>query len=135
MTEPVTLMALLVASFLSATVLPGGSEVVLTGVLLSSPALAWPALGVATLGNTLGGMSSFALGWLLPNRHTGRTLNLAHHWMRKAGPPILLLSWVPVIGDALCVAAGWVRCNPWQGLLYMALGKFTRYAIIVWMLK
>ena len=60
------LWGLLLASFLSATLLPGGSEAVLFGVLKSYPETLWPALLIATAGNTLGGMVSFGMGWLLP---------------------------------------------------------------------
>lgn len=87
----------------------------------------WPALAVATLGNTLGGMSSYLIGRLLPDKKIGaRTLDR----VRRHGTPVLLLSWVPLIGDALCVAAGWLRLNPWWAALFMAAGKFARYCVI-----
>ena len=50
--------------------------------------------------------------------------------MRKYGSPALLLSWVPILGDPLCVAAGWLRLNPWLSALFIALGKFARYVAI-----
>ena len=50
--------------------------------------------------------------------------------VQQWGSPILLFSWVPIIGDALCVAAGWLRLNVWQCALFMALGKFARYWLI-----
>jgi membrane protein YqaA with SNARE-associated domain len=50
--------------------------------------------------------------------------------MQKYGSPALLLSWVPIIGDPLCVAAGWLRLNPWLAALFMGLGKFARYLVI-----
>jgi membrane protein YqaA with SNARE-associated domain len=84
------------------------------------------ALGIATLGNTLGGMVSFLMGWLLPV-----TQQLKHvDKLRRYGPPALLLAWMPLIGDALCLAAGWLRLNWWQAALYMAIGKFARYWVI-----
>jgi len=49
---------------------------------------------------------------------------------RRRGAPVLLLSWVPLIGDALCVAAGWLRLNLWWSALFIALGKFGRYCVI-----
>ena len=64
------LAGLFVASFLAATLLPGGSELVLAGLLHLHPELAWPALALATLGNTLGGMSSYLLARLLPAGHS-----------------------------------------------------------------
>lgn len=131
MDEQSSLLALFTASFLAATLLPGGSEAVLFGVLKAHPQLYWPALGIASLGNTLGGMSSYAIGRFLPNEKTfvknssGSTRGLA--WVRCHGSPVLLLSWVPLIGDALCVAAGWLRVNWLWVLLFMAVGKFARY--------
>ncbi|HET7832010.1 MAG TPA: DedA family protein [Gallionella sp.] len=126
MTETASLLSLFLSSFLAATLLPGGSEAVLFGVLKAYPESLWPALGLATLGNTLGGMVSFGMGWLLP-----QTQQLKHvEKVRRYGTPALLLAWAPLIGDALCVAAGWLRLNPWQAALFMAFGKFARYWII-----
>ncbi len=126
MTETASLFSLFLSSFLAATLLPGGSEAVLFGVLKAYPETLWPAIGLATLGNTLGGMVSFGMGWLLP-----QTQQLKHvEKVRRYGTPALLLAWAPLIGDALCVAAGWLRLNPWQAALFMALGKFARYWII-----
>lgn len=129
MTEDLTLSALFLSSFLAATLLPGGSEAVLFGTLKSNAQLFWPALGVATLGNTLGGMTSYWLGRFLPEKkHPGRALA----WVHRYGSPALLLAWAPLIGDALCVAAGWLRLNFWYVLLFMAAGKFARYWAIAY---
>lgn len=126
MIETASLLSLFVSSFLGATLLPGGSEVVLFAVLKAYPGTQWMALGIATLGNTLGGMVSFLMGWLLPV-----TQQLKHvDKLRRYGPPALLLAWMPLIGDALCLAAGWLRLNWWQAALYMAIGKFARYWVI-----
>jgi membrane protein YqaA with SNARE-associated domain len=129
----VTLPTLFLSSFLAATLLPGGSEVVLFAVIAREPALLWPALGWATLGNTLGGLTSYLIGRLLPQAEapppevpTSRAL----HWLRRFGSPALLLSWAPVVGDALCVAAGWLRVNALAVLLFLALGKFLRYWVV-----
>jgi membrane protein YqaA with SNARE-associated domain len=126
MNESVSLTALLASSFLAATLLPGGSEAVLFGVLKLHPAEFWPALAVATTGNTLGGMSSYLIGRILPQTRPLKGLVTA----RKYGSTALLLSWVPIVGDPLCVAAGWLRFNPWHCLLFIAVGKFARYWVI-----
>ena len=126
MDAPVSLGALFVSSFLAATLLPGGSEAVLFGVLKLHPDLLWAALAVATLGNTLGGMSSYLIGRLIPATKPLQGLATLRRW----GSPALLLSWVPIIGDPLCVAAGWLRLNAWWSLLFIALGKFARYWVI-----
>lgn len=131
MDEQSSLLALFTSSFLAATLLPGGSEVVLLGVLTAYPELYWSALGVASVGNTLGGMSSYAIGLLLPDEQAfrkktgGNMRGLA--WVRNYGSPALLLAWVPIIGDLLCVAAGWLRINWVLAMLFMAAGKFARY--------
>lgn len=127
MDNSASLGALFVSSFLAATLLPGGSEAVLYGVLQYHPELRWPALGVATLGNTLGGLSSYLIGRLIPQKNVLKGLAMVQRW----GSPVLLLSWVPLIGDPLCVAAGWLRLNPWLSTLFIAAGKFARYWMIV----
>jgi len=127
MNDSASLTALFASSFLAATLLPGGSEAVLFGVLKLHPEQILPALCVATLGNTLGGMSSYLIGRILPQKKDLPGLPA----MRRYGAPALLLSWVPILGDPLCVAAGWLRLNPWLSLLYIALGKLARYAAIV----
>ena len=85
-----------------------------------------PALAVATLGNTLGGMTSYLIGRLIPAARPLKGLAFVRRW----GSPALLLSWVPLIGDPLCVAAGWLRLNPWWSTGFIAAGKFVRYWVI-----
>lgn len=126
MTESISLVSLFISSFLAATLLPGGSEIVLVSVLKLYPGLFWPALLLGTLGNTLGGMVSFGMGWLLPQTHTLKHVEKIQHY----GTPALLFAWVPLLGDALCLAAGWLRLNPWQVALFMVIGKFARYWVI-----
>lgn len=126
MSEATSLWTLFASSFLAATLLPGGSEVVLFGVLKLHPDQLWVALAVATLGNTLGGLSSYLLGRFIPQKTALKGLARVQQY----GAPILLLSWVPIIGDPLCVAAGWLRLNPWLSALCIAGGKFTRYWVI-----
>lgn len=126
MSETASLISLFASSFLAATLLPGGSEAVLFAVLKSYPDALWTALLVATVGNTAGGMVSFAMGWLLP-----QTQQLKHvDRLRRYGTPALMLAWVPLIGDALCLAAGWLRLNPWRAALFIAIGKFARYWVV-----
>ncbi|MCY7387882.1 MAG: DedA family protein [Burkholderiales bacterium] len=121
------LWGLAAAAFLSATVLPGNSEIVLVGVLSKFPTLFWQCIVVSTVANTPGGMTSYGIGRFLPAKPEK---NKALIWLQRYGAWALLLSWVPLIGDALCVAAGWVRVNPWLAMLMMALGKFVRYIAV-----
>ncbi|MEO7726943.1 MAG: YqaA family protein [Burkholderiales bacterium] len=126
MDASVSLWALFASSFLAATLLPGGSEFVLAGVLHLDPAQYWPALIVATIGNTLGGMSSYLIGRLIPQSAELKGVK----WAQRYGTPVLLAAWVPIVGDPLCVAAGWLRLNPWLSALFMAIGKFARYVLV-----
>ncbi len=121
-----SLAGLAAASFLSATVLPGGSEAVLLAVLLAHPEQRDIALLLATVGNTAGGMVSYAMGRFIPRKELPGRLAL----VQRHGAPALLLSWVPLIGDALCIAAGWLRLPPLRSAFMMALGKGARYAVI-----
>lgn len=131
-----SLAGLFVSSFLAATLLPGGSEIVFTTLLLARPELAVPALLLATAGNTLGGLSTYALARLLPEKKVGagETARQAriHAALVRHGAPLLLLAWAPVVGDALCAAAGWLRLAWLPCLFWMALGKGARYAVLLW---
>jgi membrane protein YqaA with SNARE-associated domain len=116
-----------VSAFLSSTLLPGNSEIVLIALLIDKPQWQWPLLGAATAGNTLGALTSYAIGRIAPApRSASRVLRLATRY----GAPLLLLSWVPVIGDALCVASGWLRHDLRLATLAIAAGKFARYWVI-----
>jgi membrane protein YqaA with SNARE-associated domain len=123
----VGLAGLFISSFLAATLLPGGSEVVLFALLKLHPDQAVPAFLLATLGNTLGGMTTYGMARLLPEKMVPRkSAVVARH-----GAPILLLAWAPIVGDALCAAAGWLRL-PWLPCaLWMALGKGLRYGAVM----
>lgn len=134
MDEQSSLLALFTSSFLAATLLPGGSEAVLAGVLMAYPELYSSALSVATIGNTLGGMSSYVIGRLLPDEKAMRSKmgnkTRGLEWVRQYGAPILFFSWLPLIGDVLCVAAGWLRIHWLWAVIFIAAGKFARYWVI-----
>jgi len=133
MTQDTSLWALFASSFLAATLLPGGSEAVLFGVLRLHPGSAASALAIATLGNTLGGMTSYLLGRLLPAAPaTGSRSARAVAHARRFGSPSLLAAWVPLLGDPLCVAAGWLRLNWAAAMGFMALGKLGRYLFVAY---
>ena len=91
MTETASLTSLFISSFLAATLLPGGSEAVLFAVLKAFPETFWPTLALATVGNTLGGMVSFGMGWLLPQfqhggaKHSGAGVAAMHLLPQSAG--------------------------------------------------
>ncbi len=135
------LSTLFLIAFVSATLLPMGSEPALFGLLQLNPELFWPAIFVATAGNTLGGAVSWAMGWgshrLVDKvRHSDTHLR-ALDWLQRIGPKACLLSWLPGVGDPLCAVAGWLRLPFWPCLLYMAIGKFARYvtmtSVLLWL--
>lgn len=147
------LSTVFVVALVSATLLPMGSEPAVVGLLQLRPDLFWPAIFVATAGNTLGGMVSWWMG-----RGAQRAWSAAHHtpareaaapkhsrherlaraWLRRWGPKTCLLSWLPVVGDPLCAVAGWLHLPFWPCSAYMAVGKFLRYLVmtsaLVWAL-
>ena len=126
------LAGLFVSAFVSATVLPGNSEIVLAAFLHAFPARVAAAIAVATVGNTLGGLTTYGIGRLVP---AGKLPSArAVDWVRRYGAFALLASWVPLVGDALCAAAGWLRIAWWSAALAMAAGKLARYLALAWAL-
>ena len=125
------LAGLFLASFLAATLLPGGSEAVLFAVIRLHPEQTLAALLLATLGNTLGGMSTYGMARLLPARvGADNTATRRLDALRRHGAPLLILAWAPIVGDALCAAAGWLRLPPLACTAWMAAGKAARYALV-----
>ena len=130
-----SLWGLFVSAFISSTLLPGGSEALLVLLAAKGAGDKLILLAVATVGNTLGGMSTWGLGriiaWRLPARRFTDREQRAITRIQRWGSPTLLLSWVPVIGDPLCLAAGWLRIHWVPSLLYIAVGKAARYAVLL----
>jgi membrane protein YqaA with SNARE-associated domain len=123
-----------VVSFISATLLPLGSEPAVFGLIKLNPGLFWPAILVATAGNTAGGAVSWWMGLgthKVVDRAAGHPTELrALAWLRRFGPRACLLSWLPLVGDPLCAVAGWLRLPFWPCVAYMAVGKFLRYLVM-----
>lgn len=121
--------ALFASAFASSTILPGASEAVLAAAVAADPDNVLRLLLIAGAGNTLGGATSYVLGRFFPRAEVrGR----AGAWLEKYGAWSLLLSWMPVIGDALTVGAGWMRLNFWMCMAALAAGKFARYAFVAY---
>lgn len=122
--------SLFTSSFLSATLLPGSSEVVLIALLTAGKGTATGLTIAASAGNTLGGLTNILIGRLLAGKPQGRWHDTAIAWLRRFGPAALLFSWLPVVGDLLCVLAGWLRFSWLPVLLFLAFGKTLRYILI-----
>ena len=120
----------------AATLLPMQSEAVLAGLLLSGrPVLL--LIAVASLGNTLGGLVNWALGRGIERfRHrrwfpvSEAALTRAQGWYARWGKWSLLLSWMPIIGDPLTLAAGVMRERFATVLVLVAVAKTGRYAVL-----
>lgn len=132
----VGLSALFVVAFVSATLLPLGSEPAVFALIKLNPEMFWPAVLIATLGNTLGGIVTWWVGWLTRRgteqvtHHPANTNTRALRWLQRFGAKACLLSWVPIVGDPLCAVAGWLRLPFWPCVAYMAAGKLARYLTI-----
>jgi membrane protein YqaA with SNARE-associated domain len=128
------LSTLFVAAFVSATLLPVGSEPALYGLLRLNPDLFWSAILVATVGNTLGGALDWWMGYeahaVVDKYRHSRSHAKALEWLERLGPKACLLAWLPIVGDPLCAVAGWIKLPFWPCLGYMALGKLARYIIM-----
>jgi membrane protein YqaA with SNARE-associated domain len=129
------LSTVFLVSLISATLLPLGSEPAVFGLIKLNPDLFWPAIAVATLGNTLGGGISWWMGFgaerayeHVKQRPPSQMRALA--WLQRFGAKACLLSWLPVVGDPLCAVAGWLKLPFWPCLGYMAIGKFLRYLVM-----
>ena len=121
------LTALFAASFVAATLFPLPSEAALFAYLKANPDHAALGVAVATLGNTLGGMTTYLIGRFLPN---GRMDQRAVLFLNRWGAPVTFFAWLPVIGDAFSAAAGWLRVNWVAALGCMAAGRLSRYIVV-----
>jgi membrane protein YqaA with SNARE-associated domain len=129
------LATVFIVAAVSATLLPLGSEPAVFGLVKLDPTLFWPAIVVATAGNTLGGMVTWWMGYGAERafeqvKHRPPSERRALAMLHRFGAPACLLSWLPVVGDPLCAVAGWLRLPFWPCVLYMAIGKFGRYLVM-----
>lgn len=128
------LSTVFVVALVSATLLPLGSEPAVFGLIKLNPDMFWPAILVATAGNTVGGAISWWMGYGAETAYE----HYAHRkveakaltWLERLGARACLLSWLPVVGDPLCAVAGWLKLPFWPCVLYMAIGKFGRYLVM-----
>jgi membrane protein YqaA with SNARE-associated domain len=129
------LSTVFLVSLLSATLLPLGSEWVVIGLVKLNPQLFWPAVALATLGNTIGGGISWWMGYGAERAYEAvsghKPVQLrALQWLQRFGPKACLLSWLPVVGDPLCAVAGWLRLPFWPCMGYSMVGKLLRYLVM-----
>lgn len=129
---------LFISAFISSTIAPGGSEAVLAYMVATGHyPIEWVVI-VATIGNTLGAITTWGLGMLAAKKYPAATLLSANkqkalELVREKGSWTLFFTWLPVVGDVLCFAGGWLKLPFLQALLIILLGKLGRYAVIAWM--
>ena len=130
---------LFLAAFLAATLLPAQSEAVLAGLLLTTDTSPVLLVAVASAGNVTGSLVNYALGRGIERFRDrswfpvpGRALARAQHWYARGGRWVLLLSWLPAVGDPLTFVAGVMKEKWWVFLLLVSLGKASRYAVLAW---
>lgn len=128
------LSTIFVVAFISATLLPLGSEPAVFGLIKLNPHLFWPAILVATVGNTLGGMVSWWMG-LGAHKAVDRYRDSPTHLralrcLERLGPRACFFAFLPVVGDPLCAVAGWLKMPLAPCAAYMAAGKFARYVVM-----
>ncbi|MGK2913376.1 MAG: YqaA family protein [Porticoccaceae bacterium] len=136
--EPIGLTGLAVSAFLSSTLLPGGSEAVLLWLVEQGEIPLLVLLAVATAANGLGGFSTYWLGWwiergLIKRRFSEPPSLRSLAWIKRWGYPVLLLSWLPIVGDGLCLAAGWLRLAWLPALVAIVVGKGARYGVLIYL--
>lgn len=134
-----SLWGLFLASFLAATVVPFSSEALLTYLIINGTDV-YTAVLVATAGNWLGGMSSFAIGyagkweWIEKYLRVKReSIEKWHARLYKRGAVFAFLSWVPAVGDIFAVGLGLLRANVTVTAISMLAGKFIRYVVWGWL--
>lgn len=124
------------SALISSTLFPGGSEVLLL-YRLNAGGDAIALVAVATLGNVLGSLITYGMGRLGNEALHQRWLHIspsqierAERWFGKFGQASLLLAWLPIVGDPICLAAGLLRSPLWIFLLLVSIGKLARYAVL-----
>jgi len=129
---------LFASALVSATLLPGSSEALLV-LKIAQGAAAWPMVLSATIGNLLGSLITYAMGragnTAIHRRWLGideKAVARAECWFHRWGRPGLLLAWLPIVGDPLCLVAGLLRVGLGWFVLLVGLGKLGRYAFVAW---
>lgn len=132
------LWGLFIGSFLAATVVPFSADVLFI-TLLQMSSQPWACLVVASLGNSLGGLTTFGLGWLGRWDWIEKWFNVDRQKLEKQkatvdkyGVWLALISWFPCVGDLISLALGFYKTNPWITAFFILVGRTARF--LVWAL-
>lgn len=127
------LWELFIGSFLAATVVPFSSDALYAGILLAgcNPV---SCLIVGTIGNWVGGLTSFGIGWLGKWEWIEKWFHVKKETLEKQrsridrfGVWLALFTWLPFVGDVFAIALGFYRLSPVKSALFMLIGKFLRF--------
>ena len=134
-------LSLFTISFLAATILPFSSELTLAGLIATSNYNNLLLLIFASLGNVLGSVVNWTLGFYSRNLTIKKwfpfkdeQIERSSKWFNKFGRWSLLFAWVPIIGDPLTLAAGLFRIKFIEFLILVIIGKVSRYVVILYLL-
>ena len=134
-------LSLFIISFLAATILPFSSELTLAGLVVTSNYDNLLLLIVASLGNVLGSVINWILGFYSRNLTTKKwfpinetQIKRSSNWFRKFGKWSLLFAWVPIIGDPLTFVAGLLSVRFLGFIILVAIGKVSRYLVVFYLI-
>lgn len=131
------LIGLFASAFISSTVAPGGSEAVLAYLVSQHGHSVIQLVAIASVGNTLGALTTWWLGlWAAqkyPLESLAKDRQKSLGTIRRWGAWALLFSWLPLIGDGLCFAAGWLRLSLLASLAAIFFGKVARYIAVAYL--
>lgn len=139
-----SLLFMFLSAFMSATVLPGNSEILFVSLsasmqlsaqhYISTPILTLLCSAIA--GNSLGSFTTYWMGRWFPKMDFSQSPHKKVQWVlakiEKYGAQALLLSWLPIVGDLFCAVAGWLRLNWRLSFVYIVLGKTLRYIFLLY---
>jgi membrane protein YqaA with SNARE-associated domain len=136
--EDLALWGLFGSAFISSTLAPGGSEIILANMVSDHDYPVFLLLLIATLGNTLGAFTTWWLGILAAKKYPAKNLlsnkkRVSLETVKKWGYLALFFSWLPIIGDGFCFAGGWLKMPFLYSATVILIGKALRYSFIAYL--
>lgn len=137
--EQLSLGGLFLSAFISSTIAPGGSEAVLAYMISHGGFVLWQLISIATVGNTLGALTTWGLGTFTAKKYPLETLlsekqQYAVNLVKKWGCWSLLFSWLPIVGDGFCFAGGWLKLPLLLSCFAILVGKAIRYCAVAYLI-
>ena len=135
--EYLSLWGLFGSAFISSTLAPGGSEIILGYMVEQNNFQTEKLVLIATFGNTLGALTTWGLGMLAAKKYPLEAVlsekkQAAVNVVKKWGYLALLFSWLPIVGDGFCFAGGWLKMPLIISIWAILVGKAIRYSLIAY---